>query len=97
MVGNYTDAFDLIIAAQEKGLNLTGDMMDTLNEYAINFKNLGLSGAEALGLIDQMYASNIRNSDLAADSLREFSISANDSSIRMYSEHKPRNTIGTWL
>lgn len=80
MVQNYTDALDLIIAAQEKGLNLTGDMMDTLNEYAINFKNLGLSGAEALGLIDQMYASNIRNSDLAADSLREFSISANDGS-----------------
>lgn len=80
MVGSYTDAFDLILAAQEKGLNLTGDMMDTLNEYAINFKNLGLSGAEALGLIDQMYQSNIRNSDLAADSLREFSISANDQS-----------------
>jgi hypothetical protein len=80
MVGNYTDAFDLILAAQEKGLNLTGDMMDTLNEYAINFKNLGLSGSEALGLINQMYESNIRNSDLAADSLREFSISANDGS-----------------
>ncbi|MFV8301301.1 phage tail tape measure protein [Mycolicibacterium fortuitum] len=80
MVGSYTDAFDLILAAQEKGLNLTGDMMDTLNEYAINFKNLGLSGSEALGLINQMYESNIRNSDLAADSLREFSISANDGS-----------------
>ncbi|MGV0772040.1 phage tail tape measure protein [Mycobacterium syngnathidarum] len=80
MVKNYTDAFDLIIAAQQKGLNLTGDMMDTLNEYAINFKNLGLSGADALGLIDQMYQSNIRNSDLAADSLREFAISANDQS-----------------
>ncbi|OBK09003.1 hypothetical protein A5746_00795 [Mycolicibacterium conceptionense] len=80
MVKNYTDAFDLILAAQERGLNLTGDMMDTLNEYSINFKNLGLTGAEALGLINQMYESNIRNSDLAADSLREFAISANDGS-----------------
>lgn len=80
MVQNYTDAFDLILAAQERGLNLTGDMMDTLNEYSINFKNLGLSGAEALGLINQMYESNIRNTDLAADSLREFAISANDGS-----------------
>lgn len=81
MVKSYVDAFDLIIAAQQKGLNLSGDMMDTLNEYAINFKNLGLSGSETLGLINQMYESNIRNTDLAADSLREFTISANDGSV----------------
>ncbi|WP_078316202.1 phage tail tape measure protein [Mycobacterium sp. D16Q16] len=80
MVTSYVDAFDLIIAAQQKGLNLSGDMMDTLNEYAINFKNLGLSGSETLGLINQMFEANIRNTDLAADSLREFAISANDGS-----------------
>ncbi|AMT72039.1 phage tail tape measure protein [Mycobacteroides immunogenum] len=80
MVKSYVDAFDLIIAAQQKGLNLSGDMMDTLNEYAINFKNLGLSGSETLGLINQMFEANIRNTDLAADSLREFAISANDGS-----------------
>lgn len=81
MVKSYVDAFDLILGAQQKGLNLTGDMMDTLNEYAINFKNLGLTGGEALGLINQMYEANIRNTDLAADSLREFAISANDGSV----------------
>lgn len=81
MVKDYTEAFDLIVAAQQKGLNLSGDMMNTLGEYAINFKNLGLTGAQALGLINQMYEGNIRNTDLAADSLREFAASSRDGSV----------------
>ncbi len=81
MVKDYTEAFDLIVAAQQKGLNLSGDMMNTLGEYAINFKNLGLTGAQALGLINQMYEGNIRNTDLAADALREFATSTRDGSV----------------
>ncbi|MDO3245839.1 phage tail tape measure protein [Mycobacteroides abscessus subsp. abscessus] len=81
MVKDYIEAFDLIVAAQQKGLNLSGDMMNTLGEYAINFKNLGLTGAQALGLINQMYEGNIRNTDLAADALREFATSTRDGSV----------------
>lgn len=77
---NATEAYDLIAAGARNGLNRNEDLVDTLTEYPSLFKRLGLTGGEALGLINQGMQAGARNSDLAADALKEFQIRATDAS-----------------
>ncbi|QDK01122.1 tail length tape measure protein [Mycobacterium phage Purky] len=80
LVGSYEDGFDLIVAATQKGLNVSDDLLDTLEEYGTKFRDLGITGQEALGLINQLWEGGARNVDVAADALKEFAISVVDSS-----------------
>lgn len=75
-----TGAFDLLVVAQQNGLNVSGDLLDTVNEYSTQFRKLGLSGPEAFGLISQAVKNGARDTDIAADALKEFSIRAIDNS-----------------
>ncbi|MCV7230663.1 phage tail tape measure protein [Mycolicibacterium komossense] len=77
---NATAAFDLITKGQQAGLNESEDWLDTINEYGTQFRKLGLSGPEAIGLISQAMKAGARDSDVAADALKEFSIRAIDGS-----------------
>lgn len=77
---NATEAYDLIAAGARNGLNRNEDLLDTLTEYPALFQRLGLTGDEALGLINQGMRAGARNSDLAADALKEFQIRATDAS-----------------
>lgn len=74
------EAFDILAAGAREGVNVSEDMLDTFTEYPALFARLGLSGAEALGLINQGLGAGARNSDLAADALKEFQIRATDAS-----------------
>ncbi|WP_020097382.1 phage tail tape measure protein [Microbacterium sp. 11MF] len=74
------EAFDLIAAGERNGANRADDLLDTLTEYPALFSRLGLEGDEALGLINQALEGGARNSDLAADALKEFQIRATDGS-----------------
>lgn len=77
---NATEAFDLIATGARNGVDRSEDLLDTLTEYPALFQRLGLSGPEALGLISQGLDAGARNSDLAADALKEFQIRATDAS-----------------
>ena len=80
LVGSTTEAFDLLSAAQQRGLNKNGDLLDTVNEYSTQWRKAGLSGADALGLIAQASANGARDTDVAADAIKEFTIRATDGS-----------------
>ncbi|ACI06230.1 tail length tape measure protein [Mycobacterium phage Brujita] len=80
LVSDYEEAFDLIVAATQNGLNISNDLLDTFEEYGTKFRDLGITGQEALGLINQMWEGGARNVDVAADALKEFAISVTDSS-----------------
>jgi phage-related minor tail protein len=77
---NGVEAFDLIAAAQTKGLNRSGDLLDTITEYSGQFQKLGLGGPMAMGLISQAMQAGARDTDFVADALKEFSIRAIDGS-----------------
>lgn len=77
---SVTAALDMIGEAQERGLNASGDLLDTVDEYSTKFRDLGLSGADAFGLIEQAMEGGARNTDIAADALKEFAIRAQDGS-----------------
>ncbi|MGR6521836.1 phage tail tape measure protein [Rhodococcus erythropolis] len=74
------DAFDLIVKGSQMGLNVSEDWLDTINEYGTQFRKLGLSGADGIGLMSQALKGGARDTDLAADALKEFSIRAVDGS-----------------
>ncbi|MEV0608132.1 phage tail tape measure protein [Polymorphospora rubra] len=74
------EAFDILAVGFQNGTNKADDLLDTFNEYGTQFRKLGLDGQTALGLISQAVQSGARDSDLAADALKEFSIRAVDGS-----------------
>lgn len=75
-----SEAFDIITSGFQQIPNAGEDLLDTFNEYAVQFQKLGLNGDQALGLISQAMDNGARNTDLAADALKEFSIRAVDGS-----------------
>lgn len=80
MADNITEAFDLLTTGQQRGLNLSGDLIDTTIEYGTQFRKLGIDGETAFGVISQMSKAGARDTDIAADALKEFSIRAVDGS-----------------
>lgn len=80
LVDNATQAFDLMTIAQQKGLNLSGDLLDTITEYATQFRKVGISGQDALGLVSQAMKGGARDTDIAADAVKEFSLRVIDGS-----------------
>ncbi|MFI9507575.1 phage tail tape measure protein [Nocardia sp. NPDC052566] len=80
MAMNATEAMDLFAAAEKNGLNVSEDFLDTISEYSTQFRKLGLSGPEAIGLINQSFKGGARDVDVAADAIKEFSIRVVDGS-----------------
>jgi hypothetical protein len=74
------NAFDILATGAREGVNRSEDLLDTFTEYPAVFARLGLTGEEALGLINQGLDAGARNSDIAADALKEFQIRATDAS-----------------
>lgn len=80
LADNAKAAFDIITAGQREGLNVSGDWLDTIDEYSTQFRKLGLTGADAIGLLKQGLEGGARDTDVVADALKEFSIRAVDGS-----------------
>ncbi|MEU5149740.1 phage tail tape measure protein [Streptomyces yangpuensis] len=80
LAANATEAFDILTKGFQNGANKADDLLDTFNEYSTQFRKLGLDGKTALGLISQLVQAGARDSDIAADALKEFSIRAVDAS-----------------
>ncbi|POH63636.1 MULTISPECIES: phage tail tape measure protein [Cryobacterium] len=74
LVPSADAAFDIIAAGAREGVNLADDLLDTLGEYASTFSALGLSGDQALGLLNQGLEAGAPNADFFADSIRELGI-----------------------
>ena len=80
MARSSQEAMDLLVKATQNGVNKSQDLLDTMNEYGVQFKKLGLSGPYAMGLLSQAIKAGARDSDTAADAIKEFSIRAVDGS-----------------
>lgn len=80
MAKSAEEAMDLLVTATQKGVNKSQDLLDTVNEYSTQFRKLGLDGTTSMGLLSQAIQAGARDSDTAADALKEFSIRAIDGS-----------------
>ncbi|MFC9680011.1 phage tail tape measure protein [Streptomyces sp. NPDC056948] len=69
---NSTEALDLIAKGFTTNVNKADDFLDTLNEYSVQFKRVGLDGKTAIGLMTQAIAKGARDSDQVADAIGQF-------------------------
>lgn len=77
---NSKAAFDLIAKGAQMGLDISGDLLDSLSEYSGQWNKLGVTGPTALGLMSQAQKAGIKDMDLLNDAFKEFSIRAIDGS-----------------
>lgn len=75
-----SSALDLLTKGLQNGLDAAGDLSDTFTEYPIQFRELGLSAEQSLGILSQSLKAGARDSDFIADALKEFAIRAQDAS-----------------
>lgn len=74
LVSSYSEAADIIVAGFQNGADRGQDLLDTLNEYGSTFAEAGLTGQEALALINSGLEAGVDNSDRIADAIRETGI-----------------------
>jgi len=75
-----SQALDILTVGLQTNANEAQDLLETYIEYSTQFRKLGISGAQSLGLISQAMRAGARDSDTAADALKEFSVRSIDGS-----------------
>ncbi|MEU9141713.1 phage tail tape measure protein [Streptomyces sp. NPDC048404] len=80
LASSADEAFDILTKGFQSSANKADDLLDTFNEYGTQFRKAGIDGATAVGLMNQAITAGARDSDIAADAIKEFSIRAIDGS-----------------
>lgn len=79
---NSEQAFDLLTVGMQQTGDPSQDLLDTFQEYSPVFEDMGLSAEQSMGLIAQFMEAGGRNTDVAADALKEFNIRLSDQTAR---------------
>lgn len=76
---NATQALDQIAAGMgQLSDREAADLLETIEEYSTNFRNLGLSGQQAMSVVSQAMDEGARSTDQVADVLKSFTEEAVD-------------------
>lgn len=74
LASSMDEAYDVMTRGLQTNNKLGEDLTDSMDEYSTHFRQLGLSGADAVGLMNQGLAAGARNGDQVADTLKEFTL-----------------------
>lgn len=74
------EAFNLITQGAQNGLDYSGEMLDTISEYSVQFSKLGFSAEDMFNVLQKGTESGAFNLDKVGDAIKEFSIRAIDGS-----------------
>ena len=74
------EAYSLMAQGAQKGLDKNGDMLDTLNEYAVHYSQLGYTVEDFFGSLENGAASGAFSIDKIGDTMKEFGIRVKDTS-----------------
>ena len=72
------EAYTLIAQGAQKGLDQNGDMLDTLNEYSVQFANLGYSAEDMFNMLANGVQNGTWSVDKLGDAVKEMTIRLND-------------------
>lgn len=72
LVDSFQEAFDIIAFGSQNGLALSGDYIDSLKEYAQQFRDAGFSAENFFNILATATAVGNFNTDQAADAFKEF-------------------------
>ncbi|MFA6168304.1 MAG: phage tail tape measure protein [Gemmatimonadaceae bacterium] len=73
-------AFDLITAGYQKGLDSSGDFLDTIGEYSVQFAQGGADAGQFFSILESGMQGGMLGTDKAADAFKEFTIRIGDGS-----------------
>ena len=73
-------AYTLIAQGAQQGANKNGDLLDTLNEYSVQFKALGFGAEEFTGVLIDGAKNGAFSIDKVGDAVKEFTIRSKDGS-----------------
>lgn len=74
----FDQAFNLIVQGAQKGLNQNDDLLDTINEYSVQFKNAGYSADDMFNMLANGAKSGTWSIDKLGDAVKEYNIRWND-------------------
>lgn len=84
LIKNYSvsarEAFNLITQGAQSGMDYSGEMIDSINEYSVQFKKLGLDAEDMFSIFANGAQNGAFNLDKVGDAVKEFSIRAIDGS-----------------
>lgn len=74
------DAMSMIAAGAQNGLDYSGELLDSISEYSVQFSKLGFGADEMFNIFAQGAENGAWNLDKVGDAVKEFSIRAIDGS-----------------
>lgn len=74
------EAFDFVAAGYQKGLNGSGDFLESINEYATQFSNGGADAGQFFSVLESGFQEGMLGTDRAADAFKEFRVRIQDGS-----------------
>ena len=84
LIKNYgvsaREALNLITQGAQSGMDYSGEMIDSINEYSVQFKKLGLDAEDMFSIFANGAQNGAFNLDKVGDAVKEFSIRAIDGS-----------------
>lgn len=80
------EAYTLIAQGAQKGLNQNGDLMDVVNEYAVQFKNAGYDAESMFNMLVNGAESGTWSVDKLGDAVKEYNIRMSDGTALEYLE-----------
>lgn len=86
------EAFNLIAQGAQKGLNQNDDLLDTINEYSVQFRNAGYSADDMFNMLANGAETGTWSIDKLGDAVKEFNIRMSDGTANEYLEQLGLNT-----
>lgn len=72
------EAFNLMVQGAQNGLNQNDDLLDVINEYAVQFKNAGYTADDMFNMLMNGTESGTWSVDKLGDAVKEFNIRMSD-------------------
>ena len=75
------EAFNLVVQGAQNGLNANDDLLDTINEYSVQFKNAGYSADDMLNMLYNGAETGTWSIDKLGDAVKEMNIRFSDGTV----------------
>ncbi|MBO7309494.1 MAG: phage tail tape measure protein [Kiritimatiellae bacterium] len=78
------EAFNLMVQGAQLGLDQNGDLLDTINEYSVQFKNAGYSANDMFNMLANGAETGTWSVDKLGDAVKEYNIRMSDGTVIDY-------------
>lgn len=78
------EAFNLMVQGAQKGLDQNGDLLDTINEYSVQFHNAGYSAEDMFNMLANGAETGTWSVDKLGDAVKEYTIRMSDGTVVEY-------------